>query len=899
MKVAVVGGGICGLAAAAMLARDGVQVVVYEKEDALGGRGRALSTLTVLDGTVLLDLCFPVFTHQVTYPDVVEFLENLGVDKAVSDHVSFSVSLDGGRGCQWGNGEGLSTLFAQKSNALNLSFWKMIRDVIKFKNDAARYIQELESNRDMERNETLEQFVRRGEYSELFQKAFLIPTCCSMLWCPSQVMNFSAFSVLSVLRSHNNFQQLLGWPQKHTVKWRLQSYFHKVQKELEGRGCRIRSNSEVHSILTNESGCIVTCKDGLEQMYDCCIIATRASDAVKILGEEATYDELRILGAFPYFHSDIFLHHDTNLMPKNQSLWSSTNFQTTADNKAYITYWLNNIQNIGEAKLPFLVTLSPPHTPEGILFKGPTSCPIPSVAASKAMSELDLIQGKRGLWFCGSYQGYGFLEDRVKAGMLAANTLLKKSCSIENTLKHLVPSWPETVARLLVTRFLERFIASGCLILMEDGGATFAFKGRRKKSNLEVALRVHNPQFYWKVATEGDLGFADAYINGDISLVDKNEGLLNCFQIFLINTDLHRQGSKVDKKRGWWTPMIYTSFVASAKYFFKHLARHNTVSHARKNVSQHYDLSNELFSLFLDDTMSYSCAIFQNPHEDLETAQRRKVHTLIKKARISKGQHVLEIGCGWGGLAFEVVKLTECKYTGVTLSKNQYDYVQQRVKEAGLQDQIELILCDYRELPKGHKYDRIISCEMLEAVGHEYMDGFFRCCESALAPNGILVFQFTAVAEARYDEYRHSPGFMKEYIFPGVCIPSLNRVISSMAAGSTLSVVHLEEIGCHYVPTLRRWREKFLQNQSQVMGLGFDEKFVRTWEYYLDYSAAGFKFCISGNYQIVLMRPGDLTVFGNSPYNPMLLPEETALRDDAFMAAGTPDQIIRLSDSVL
>ncbi|XP_051129245.1 uncharacterized protein LOC127250129 [Andrographis paniculata] len=880
MKVAVVGGGISGLAAAALLAKEGVEVVVYEKEAALGGQGQAMLTVTVDDGTVL-DLGFLLFTDQVTAcPEVVEFLESLGVDNEVWNRMSFSVSLDEDDdegGCEWGNRNGWSSLFAQKRNALNLSFWKMIREAINFRKDAANYIDELERNQGIERKETLEQFVQRGHYSQLFQKAFLIPTCSS-LWpsCPSQVMNLSAFSVLSVLRSHHTFQQLFSCPQKHTVKWRSQSYIHKVEKELEGRGCRIRTNSQVHSVSTNENGCIVTCKDGMERAYDCCVIATRAPDAVKLLGEQATYDQLRILGAFPYAYSDIFLHHDTNLMPKNPSLWSSTNFLTSADNKAYITYWLNNIQNIGETKPPLLLTVSPPqtHRPIGIVFEGSTSRPIPSVAASKASSELiNLIQGKRGLWFCGSYQAYGLPEDSIKAGMLVANTLLQKSFSVANTLKHLVPSWPETLARLQVTRFFERFIASGFLILMEDGGATFAFKGCRKKSNLKVVLRVHNPQFYWKVATEADLGFADAYINGDSSFLDKNEGLLNCFLMFSINTDLYTQTSKLERKRGWWTPMLYTSLAASAKYFFKHVVRYNTVSGARKNISQHYDLSNQLFSLFLDETMTYSCAIFENPHEDLKAAQLRKVHLLIKKARISKEQHVLEIGCGWGSLAFEAVKLTGCKYTGITLSQKQFEYAQQKVKEAGLEDKIEIILCDYRELPKGPKYDRIISCGMIESVGHQYMDTFFRCCESALAPNGIIVLQFISMAEAKYNEYRHSPGFIKEYIFPGGCIPSLNRVISAMATGSTLSVVHLEEIGCHYFPTLRRWREKFLQNQSQVMALGFDEKFVRTWEYYLDYCAAGFKLCMIGDYQIVLTRPGDVTIFDSGPYNPVPMPE--------------------------
>ncbi|PIN23006.1 Cyclopropane-fatty-acyl-phospholipid synthase [Handroanthus impetiginosus] len=296
--------------------------------------------------------------------------------------------------------------------------------------------------------------------------------------------------------------------------------------------------------------------------------------------------------------------------------------------------------------------------------------------------------------------------------------------------------------------------------------------------------------------------------------------------MFIANTELNIYTQKLSKKRGWWTPWFYTSSVASAKYFFKHVSRRNTLNQARQNISQHYDLSNEFFSLFLDETMTYSCAIFQTPGEDLRNAQLRKIHTLIRKARINKEHHILEIGCGWGSLALEVVKMIGCKYTGITLSEKQLQYVELIVKEAGLQDQIELILCDYRELPKNCKYDRIISCGMIESVGHEFMEEFFSCCESALAKNGLLVLQFISMADEKYDESRLSSGFITEYIFPGGCAPSLGRVMSAMAAASKLSVVHLEEIGSHYFYTLRRWRENLLKNQSQILALGFNEKFI-------------------------------------------------------------------------
>ncbi|GFP83400.1 probable fatty acid methyltransferase [Phtheirospermum japonicum] len=293
--------------------------------------------------------------------------------------------------------------------------------------------------------------------------------------------------------------------------------------------------------------------------------------------------------------------------------------------------------------------------------------------------------------------------------------------------------------------------------LSEEEGTIYTFEGSRRTSTLKVSLRIHTPQFYWKIAKESDLGLADAYINRDFTLVDEKKGLVNLFMLFIAKQE-------------------------------------------------------------------------KTPDEDLKTAQLRKINMLIDKARVSKEHHVLEIGCGWGSLAIEVVKRTGCKYTGITLSEQQLQYAELKVKEAGLQDKIKFLLCDYRKFPEGCKYDRIISCEMLEAVGHEYMEEYFQCCESALADN---------VHINSYDEFRLSQGFMKEYIFPGGCLPSVSRVTSAMATASRL---------------------------REIVALGFDDKFIRTWEYYFHYCAAGFELRVLGNIQIVFSRPGDVAAFGYDPY---------------------------------
>ncbi|MBA0856513.1 hypothetical protein Goshw_029689, partial [Gossypium schwendimanii] len=292
--------------------------------------------------------------------------------------------------------------------------------------------------------------------------------------------------------------------------------------------------------------------------------------------------------------------------------------------------------------------------------------------------------------------------------------------------------------------------------------------------------------------------------------------------------------------------------LTSAKYCFKHFSRRNTLTQARRNISGHYDLSNELFALFMDETMAHSCAVFKTEDEDLTDAQQRKFSLLIEE--VIPYNEILEIGCGWGGLAIEVVKRTGCKYTGITLSEEQLKLAEKRVKEAGLQENIRFQLCDYRQLPSTYKYDRIISCEMIAAVGHEYMEDFFDCCESVLAEDGLLVLQFTSIPEKRFDEYRQSSDFIKEYIFPGGCLPALTRVTTAMNAASRLwkmchcSVEYVENIGRHYYQTLRQWRKNFLEKQSKINALGFNDKFIRTWEYYFVYYAAGFKSNTLGNY---------------------------------------------------
>ncbi|KAJ4775182.1 Cyclopropane-fatty-acyl-phospholipid synthase [Rhynchospora pubera] len=420
----------------------------------------------------------------------------------------------------------------------------------------------------------------------------------------------------------------------------------------------------------------------------------------------------------------------------------------------------------------------------------------------------------------------------------------------------------ETGARHLVTRFLQQYVRIGSLVLHEDGGRIIEFGEPSDKCRVKSILRVHNSSFYFKIAAEADIGLANAYINEYFSFDDQEQGLLDLLLVLIANRDLR---NAVPSKRGWWTPLLITAGFASAKYFFRHVLRKNSVTQARRNISEQYDLSNDFFSLFLDETMSYSCGIFKTEDDDLKTVQLNKIYSLIDKARANNEHTVLEIGCGWGSLAIELVKRTGCNYTGITLSEEQLKYAERKVKEAGLEDNIKFLLCDYRQVACSRKFDRIISCEMIEHVGHEYMDEFFGCCESLLAEQGLLVLQFSSMPDSRYDENRNSSDFIKEYIFPGSCVPSLSRVTSAMSASSKLCVEHVENIGIHFCPTFLCWRSNLATNKQKIMTLGFDERFIRMWDYYFVYCIAGFKSRTLGNYQMVFSRPGNTKALGDHP----------------------------------
>jgi len=367
------------------------------------------------------------------------------------------------------------------------------------------------------------------------------------------------------------------------------------------------------------------------------------------------------------------------------------------------------------------------------------------------------------------------------------------------------------------------------------------------KSKIQGKIIVVDEAFFGRLVTNGDLGFAEAFIQGEIQVPDLT-------QVFKILVQNRENMSNLDSRFAWFGHLMDKAV---------HWRNSNTLTQAQENVSAHYDLSNEMFATFLDNTMTYSCAYFKNEEETLEQAQINKIRLMIEKAKLKPEHHLLEIGSGWGALAMEAVRMTGCRVTSLTLSKEQKALADARIAAAGLSDRIEIKICDYR-LMEG-TFDRIISVEMLEQVGHEFLGTFFKTCENLLKPNGIAVIQVITMPESRYEAYLKGCDFIQKYIFPGGHCPSVNAMVAAMTQSTSLTLEHLENIGPHYAKTLRLWCENFKNNSKKLAQMGFDERFQRIWEYYLCYCEAGFATRSIGDVQIVITRPNNLDLSEGVP----------------------------------
>lgn len=343
----------------------------------------------------------------------------------------------------------------------------------------------------------------------------------------------------------------------------------------------------------------------------------------------------------------------------------------------------------------------------------------------------------------------------------------------------------------------------------------------------KAKIKLNNAELFRRLTLYGDIGFAESYMDKDFECDD----LTALIKIALLNSSELQTKSEDEKKFG-----LYNLFPLFNK--IKHFMRKNSKTRSQKNISEHYDLSNEFFKLMLDDTMMYSAAVFENPNEPLYEAQKRKIDILAKKLNLKKGSKVLEIGSGWGAMAMHLVKEYGCEVTTLTLSKEQKKLCEDRFKEHSIEDSIDVMLKDYRDM-KG-QFDAIIAVEMFEAVGREYFDIFFKKCEELLNPSGVLVMQIITMPDQRYDSYCKGTDFIQKYIFPGGHLPSVGKILDVTTNHTKLNLLHMEEFTEHYAKTLNIWHENFNEKLEEIQALGFDEYFIRMWKMYLCYCEAGF-----------------------------------------------------------
>ncbi len=421
------------------------------------------------------------------------------------------------------------------------------------------------------------------------------------------------------------------------------------------------------------------------------------------------------------------------------------------------------------------------------------------------------------------------------------NAMLQKSLSL---LQNHVPVKAENIttgdhiARSLLLQILQQ-VKHGRLALFDEthaGNTVKVFGSLHDADDINASLTVHDSSFWNTLLTRGSMGAAEAYIAGHWSSPD----LTQLVRLMLRNRNI--LGS-LDSDN---------SLLARMTMKAMHLLKRNTTAGSRQNIRAHYDLSNDFFQLFLDPQMMYSSAIFRHPSESLAEASTNKLERVCQQLQLQASDHLLEIGSGWGGLAIYAAQHYGCKVTTTTISEQQFALATDRIAAAGLQDRITLLQQDYRELQG--EYDKLVSIEMIEAVGAEFQRGYFEICNRLLKSGGLALFQAITIDESLYTNYLNSTDFIRQYIFPGGCLPTLSSMQTLCAAHTQLQLQNIHDMTQDYAHTLQAWRQQFLFNSKQVIALGFDIPFIRLWDYYLCYCEGGFLEGSTGTYQLLFQK---------------------------------------------
>lgn len=366
------------------------------------------------------------------------------------------------------------------------------------------------------------------------------------------------------------------------------------------------------------------------------------------------------------------------------------------------------------------------------------------------------------------------------------------------------------------------------------------------ESHIVANVSVNNMSFFKRCVLYGDIGFGEGYVDGDWD----TDNITNVIKWFILN---------IDNAPGVSGSSAQSAILNAFKFInlHYHSRRENNVSGSRKNISAHYDLNNDFFATFLDATMTYSSAYFKDEGMTLEQAQLTKYDRLCKQLNLKPSDHVLEIGSGWGGNAIYMAKHYGCKVTTITISEEQHKLAKERVAKENLTDKVNVIIQDYRHL-KG-QFDKIVSIEMLEAVGAKFYDTYFKKCHDLLKQDGILALQVITCPDSRFESLKNGVDWIQKHIFPGSLLPSVGAINKSINATGDLTLLDLKDLGLDYAKTLAIWRDQFNKNLPEVYRLGFDNAFIRKWNYYLCYCEAAFEMRNINVLQMVYARPNNIT----------------------------------------
>lgn len=916
LHVAVIGTGIAGLSTALALAQQGCKVSVFEKEDRLGGHS---FTYPGEGDRPPVDLGFQVM-NNTTYPYLTTLFDSLGVITEPSD-MSFAFSVDDGR-VEWSS----DVLFAQSQNARDPGFLYMIREIFRFAG-STEVLDETKS--DEFESMTLGEYLDMRGYSQRFRSDYLLPTTAAIWSVPNQKMEqYPIKPLVAFMANHHLLSPLGERPRWRVVADRSKTYVDVIAKELERLGASIRLNAPVKSVrysttenASKSKSVKVTYTNGSaeqntsEETFDHVVLATHSDLSTAMLGEDnAEAKDREQVSKIRYQPNRVILHSDASQMPRERSAWASWNVLDKRANvdddpsarDICVTYWLNHLQNLPESAPLLLCTLNPIAEPEAssVIYETVLDHPIFDTDAMQAQREINKTQAKdtpatRSIWFAGAWLGSGFHEDGIRSALAVCKSLTgdvplwaQQAGAPEHPGLKIIrgPSPDKTIMQRFGLQIFQSVAKRGLqkgymqLMLPDGNDTTFgrsSYEDAKARGEPAVRMRILDLGMMFKCIAESDIGLGEAYINRMFDVDD----LPALFDLLIVNNETLRETLN---PLGLSANSGLASFVGAISYCIgnvieniRHLGNDNTVTGSRRNIESHYDAGNDMYKLFLDKSLTYSCGLHRReygaenakPGEilDLHEAQLAKLDSIIKKAQLKPSDHVLEIGCGWGSFAIRAASTVGCKVTGITISTEQLAEARERVREAGLEDKVNLIIFDYRKMgiPKrragkgdaleyerdlapGH-FDKIVSIEMLEAVGHDHLPEYFETVDRMLKPGGIAVIQVISLKDERYEEYRRTSDFIRRFIFPGGHLPC-HAAVKWASDPTSLVMDQVDDIGPDYAVTLRMWRENFIKKHDEIRALGYPETFFRCFDMYFAYCEAGFQQNYIHNYHLVFKK---------------------------------------------